>query len=128
MEHDRSGLAVYDKLAAKEIPAHIELIEGGISGLNLLIFLENADTVVFVDSVSGFTHPGGVVVLDHTRIIEACPPDHYGHDAGVAYLLAILPGVCETPPPRNIYLVGLEGHCSEETIDNAATLALSMVE
>lgn len=128
VDHDRAGPAVYDRLAAQEIPSHIELIEGGISGLNLLAFLENAATVVFVDSVSGFTHPDGVVLLDQTRIKEACPPGHYGHDAGVAYLLAVLPGVCETPLPRNIFLVGLEGHCSQKTIDHAATLALSMIE
>ncbi len=126
MAHDRAGLRVYDRLAAGEIPPHIDLIEGGISGLNLLGFLENAATVVLVDTVSGFTHDGGVVVLDQARITEACPPLHYGHDAGVAYLLAVLPEVCETPLPRNIFLVGLEGQCSEETIDHAATLALSL--
>jgi len=128
MAHDRAGLQVYDRLCTRKIPAHIELIEGGISGLNLLCFLENAATVVFVDNVSGFTHTGGVVVLTQNQIKTSSPALHYGHDAGVAYLLAMMPQVCERPLPRNIFLVGLEGHCGEKTIDHAATLALEMVE
>lgn len=127
MAHDRAGLQVYDQLCTRKIPPHTELIEGGLSGLNLLCFLENAATVVFVDSVSGFTHPGGVVVLTQNQIETASPPLHYGHDAGVAYLLAMMPQVCEIPLPRNIFLVGLEGHCGEEEIDHAATLALSIM-
>ena len=125
--HDRAGLQVYDRLCTQTIPAHTELIEGGVSGLNLLCFLENAATVVFVDNVSGFTHSGGVVVLTQNQIKAASPPLHYGHDAGVGYLLAMMPQVCESPLPRNIFLVGLEGHCGEEKIDHAATLALSIV-
>ena len=82
MDHDRAGLQVYDRLSTGEIPAHTELIEGGISGLNLLCFLENAATVVFIDNVSGFTHPGGVVLLTQNQIKTASPLPHYGHDAG----------------------------------------------
>jgi len=128
MDHDRAGLLVYDRLSTKKLPEHTELIEGGVSGLNLLCFLENAATVVFVDTVSGFTDPGGVVVLTQHQIETASHPLHYGHDAGVAYLLAMMPQVCEMPLPRNIFLVGLEGQCSKKTINSAATLALSIIE
>jgi hypothetical protein len=38
-------------------------VEGGTAGLNLLCHLEQAKIVVFVDAVSGFTHPGHMVVL-----------------------------------------------------------------
>ncbi|MFK5953069.1 MAG: hydrogenase maturation protease [Desulfobacterium sp.] len=126
MVHDRAGLLVYDQLSTKKLPGHTELIEGGISGLNLLRFLENAATVVFVDTVSGFTDPGGMVVLTQQQIEMASHPLHYGHDAGLAYLLAMMPQACEMPLPRNIFMVGLEGQCSEKTINNAATLALSI--
>ena len=128
MDHDRAGLQVHDRLSTKKLPGQTELIEGGISGLNLLCFLENAATVVFVDNISGFTDPGGVVVLTQDQIKTASHSLHYGHDAGLAYLLALMPRVCEMPLPRNIFLVGLEGQCSEETIDHAATLALSIIE
>lgn len=128
MEHDRAGLLVYDRLSTKKLPGHTELIEGGISGLNLLCFLENVATVVFVDNISGFTDPGRVVVLTQHQIETASHPLHYGHDAGLAYLLAMMPQVCKIPLPRNIFLVGLEGQCSEKTINHAATLALSITQ
>ncbi len=128
IENDRAGLLVYDLLATVRMPPHTELIEGGISGLNLLCFLEHAGTVVFVDTVSGFTNPGGVVVLNKTQIKSACPKPHYGHDAGIAYVLEVLPGVCDAPLPREIFLVGLEGPTRKSAIEHAARLSLSLID
>ena len=128
IENDRAGLLVYDLLAAQKMPPHTQLIEGGISGLNLLCFLENAGTVVFVDTVAGFTTPGGVVVLNTMQIKSACPEPHYGHDAGIPYVLEVLPGVCDTPLPREIFLVGLEGPVRESAIKHAAKLSLSLID
>lgn len=125
---DRAGLDVYDRLRMRALPGHVELIEGGISGLNLLCFLENAATVVFVDAVSGFTSPGTIVLLDEARIKAGLHNRHYGHDAGIAYLLTVLPKVCEGALPHGIFLVGLEGECSDDTIDRAADMAISIVE
>ncbi|SMC56266.1 hydrogenase maturation protease [Desulfocicer vacuolatum DSM 3385] len=127
-QEDRAGLQVYDRLFKRKLPQQIELIEGGISGLNLLCFLENVATVVFVDAISGFTHPDGVVVLTRHQIETASQCLHYGHDAGVAYLLAMMPRVCTPPLPRDIFLVGLEGQCSEKTIEHAADIAQDMVQ
>lgn len=128
IENDRAGVLVYDLLAAQTMPTHTELIEGGISGLNLLCFLENAGTVVFVDTVSGFTTPGGVVVLNKTQIKTACPELHYDHNTGIPYVLEVLPDVCDTPLPRKIFLVGLETPARESAIEHAATLSLSLIQ
>lgn len=126
VEADRAGPAVYDRLCRKKIPAHTDLVEGGIAGLNLLCHLEQAGVVVFVDAVSGFTRPGHMVLLNGQQVQAACPRPAYGHAAGIPYLLAVLPRVCHGPLPETIFLVGLEGRCDSITLDRAADAALTM--
>ena len=55
----RPDLQVFDRLQEMQpLPAGIELIEGGLAGLNLLPLLERGGRVVFVDAVSGFYRTG----------------------------------------------------------------------
>lgn len=108
------------------LPSDIELIEGGLAGLNLLPFLERGGRVVFVDAVSGFTRPDEIVQLDRREIRGSQDPGHFDHGAGLSYLLAVLPWVCEKEMPEEIVLVGLEGKCSRQTIDQAARLSVQL--
>jgi hydrogenase maturation protease len=126
VEADTAGPAVYDRLCRKTIPAHTDLVEGGIAGLDLLCHLEQAGVVVFVDAVSGFTRPGQMIVLTGQQVQAACPEPAYGHLAGITYLLAVLPRVCQGPLPEAIFLVGLEGRCDSQTLDRAADTALTL--
>ena len=128
IESDCAGIRVYDRLCIKHLPEHIELIEGGIAGLNLLGFLENATTVVFVDAVAGYVTPGEIVLLNEMEIQEALHNPHYNHAAGVAYLVTVLPKVCVEALPHHIFLVGLEGQCGDDAVDRAADLAISTCE
>ena len=123
---DAAGLAVYDRLRSLQLPADIRLIEGGLAGLDLLPFLETGGRVVFVDTVSGFTKNGGIVVLDQHSLLRESSATSYGHEAGLPYLLAILPHVCEGVLPDEITLVGLEGAYSNDTIDEAVSLILEI--
>ena len=124
---DAAGLAVFDRLQEMDpLPAGIEIVEGGLAGLNLLPLLEQGGRVVFVDAVKGFTRPGEIVLLDHREILH--PPDegHFDHGAGLAYVLAVLPKVCDGDLPEEIVLVGLEGECTRQTIERAAGLSLAL--
>jgi len=88
--------------------------------------------VVFVDRVSGFGQCGSgkrdtsseLVILDVAEIADVAKT-RYDHAAGLAYLLRVLPAVCETPAPPTV-LVGIEGNPDERVIDKAARLALEM--
>jgi len=123
---DAGGLAVLDRLRQQPLPDDVELVEGGLAGLNLLPLLEDGGRVVFVDSVAGFVEPGRVVILDQETIIACLNNDYYGHDAGLAYLLSVLPGVCEGQLPEEMFLVGLEGECTDPVIAEAAGLSLAI--
>lgn len=127
VKKDAAGIAVLAKLMEMQpLPAEIEIIEGGLAGLNLLPFLEQGGRVVFVDSVSGFTQPGDIVLLKSEEILRTLTNSHFDHDAGLAYLLTVLPKVCEGQLPEEIVLVGLEGECTPHTIEQAARLSVNI--
>ncbi len=124
---DTAGVQVFDRLQDMvSLPAEVEIIEGGMAGLNLLPLLEQGGRVVFVDAVSGFTQPGEIVVLKTREIVNTLDTTHFDHEAGLAYLLAVLPKVCDGDVPKEIVLVGLEGECTAEMIDEAARMSITI--
>jgi len=118
---DAAGSQVYERLLQDALPSDVQVIDGGLAGLNLLPFIEGAERVVFVDSVSGFGE-NGIVVLKAADVAAAAESG-YGHAAGLAYLLRVLPDVCDGTVPH-ILLVGIEGQPNKNTIAQAAVLAL----
>ena len=125
VREDAVGLEVLAILQEMQpISSEIEIIEGGLAGLNLLPLLERGGRVVLVDAVSGFTQPGHIVLLDHHEILHSFDRNHFDHGAGLAYLLAVLPKVCDGEMPEEIVLVGLEGECNQQTINRAAQLSM----
>lgn len=126
--NDCGGMDVYDCLMEMEsISSNIEVIEGGLAGLNLLPLLEQGGRVVIVDAVEGFTRQGKIVVLSYTDILKSDQGCHFDHGSGVAYLLTMLPKVCDGKLPEEIVLVGLEGNCTRQVIEQAASLSLRIV-
>jgi hydrogenase maturation protease len=124
---DAAGLQVFDRLVARRpLPAGIELVEGGLAGLNLLPLLEQGGRVIFVDAVKGFTREGEMVLLSHQEIMQSPGHRRFDHGAGLPYLLAVLPKVCDGELPEEIALVGLEGRCDAEIIEQAAEMSLAI--
>jgi hydrogenase maturation protease len=122
---DAAGMAVFDILQAMQpLPAQVDLVEGGIAGLNLLPHLEQGGRVVFVDAVRGFAAEGEIVLFTHQEILQAKAPLHHDHGAGLAYVLAVLPKVCDGELPEEIVLLGLEGRCAVQTAEKAAEMAV----
>jgi hydrogenase maturation protease len=121
---DSAGPKVYDLLSRQALPPSIQLIDGGLGGLNLLSFLEDADLVVFVDAVSGFLGAPGVGLVDQREIAPAS--GEYDHNAGLAYLLQIAPQVIDGPMPA-IYLIGVEGAPTAERCREAAEQCLHLI-
>ena len=119
---DAAGPRVFDCLAGQNLPDDVEIIDGGIAGLNLLGVVEGAARVVFVDAVSGYGEQNRVVVLTPDQV----PPSTivYDHAAGLPYLFSILPHVCDRMP--EIYLVGVEGIPDNETIADAAATSIGI--
>jgi hydrogenase maturation protease len=122
---DGAGPAVYDLLASAPLPAGIEVIDGALMGLSLLRAADGAESLVFVDAVSGFGAPGEVLLLPAAEVaFGAASDDHAG---GLPGLLALIPVACE-PPPRALCVVGLEYPWDGESLARAAALAVATVK
>ncbi len=124
-DSDAAGPRVHDRLAASPLPAGVELVDGGLGGLDLARFVAGADRVVFVDSVAGFSASGGGVLVLSAEEIAAEASDRLDHAAGLPYLLRALPLLGQPRLPA-IAVVGVEGEAPEGIIDEAAATALRL--
>jgi hydrogenase maturation protease len=123
---DRAGFDVFQRLRSMPLPPDVEVIDGGLAGLDLLRLVDGADHIVFVDSVADDDIEDGLVVWDAEQVVSACNSEHYGHGAGLPYLLKMLPAVAEHAVPP-IQVVGLAPGYSDRTCRQAATLCLLLV-
>ncbi|MFH2002907.1 MAG: hydrogenase maturation protease [Planctomycetota bacterium] len=124
IKEDAAGPLVCQRLKNVSLPDGVELIDGGMGGLNLLSQVEDAEQVVFVDAVHGFTQQPGVMVLDREAAVE-CATSVYDHAAGLSYLLKVLPSVITGTIPE-IMLVGVEGNPTPSLVKKAAELAIEL--
>lgn len=122
---DSAGPAVHSLLEGRHLPADVELIDGGVCGLDLLPRVEGAGRVVFVDRVCGFAPRDSVVVLRGEDAVEAVTEADSSHALGLAYLLRVLPHVCRGPLPE-VFLVGVEGEGDSPAIRRAADVAVEV--
>ena len=125
-EGDDLGPRVLDWLSARRLPEDVELVDGGLRGLDLLGCVERADRVVFVDAVSGgeAPTPGRVVELrGEARQLHA--EQSFGHGAGLSYLLRVLPWACQGPPPEWV-VVGTEPPFCDSTVQAVAERVLAL--
>jgi hydrogenase maturation protease len=119
---DAAGCLVYRYLLENEIPAGIDLVPGGLGGLDLLPFFENCRGVILVDRVVGFSPQNDVVLLDRKDILQA-PETGYDHCGGLLYLLRSLPALGIEP---ELKIVGIETDGNDTAIRKAAELALEI--
>lgn len=110
---DDIGCRVYDYLTSKPVSAEVDIIDGGLCGLDLLRLLEGRRRVVFADAVTGIADEHGIALLDQDEV--AAYAGNYGHSAGLPYLLHMLPHACPPPWPE-ITLLGAEGAANEATV------------
>jgi len=122
---DDAGPRVHDLLNRSELPPGIEVVDGGLRGLDLADLVAGAEKVVFVDQVAGYGPPGTMVLLG-SRDLPAGAPPGYGHAGGLAYLIRALPILLDGPQPE-LALVGFEGPADEPAISALAREALREV-
>ena len=122
---DSAGPLVYDRLMSGRLPGNIDVIDGGLAGLNLLRFINGVDRVVFIDSVNGFRRPSGDVIILDVEDASRHADKIFGHGAGLSYLLRVLPEVHDGNLPE-IFVVGIEGTPDSDKILEAAKVSLKI--
>lgn len=123
-ENDSAGPRVFDQLAERELPDGVEVVDGSLSGLNLLGLVEESERVIFVDTVTGFGKPGEVLLIDDVSLLLD-RPNRLDPDAGLGLgnLLTMIDQVVGGPVPE-IMVVGLESPCTETALWRAVEMSI----
>ena len=122
---DAAGPLVYDYLQYQPLPPDVEVVDGGIAGLNLLRWVEGMERVVFVDHIESLAETEDPVIVLNAAEVAALASSRYDHAAGLPYLLRMLPDVCSGPAP-DVAVVGVGGVLNAATIARAALVALEV--
>lgn len=99
MGDDGFGLAVLARLQGDwELPASVELVDGGTWGMNLLPLIEDAEEVIFIDAIRTGAPPGTLIEIEGDRLPKYLAHKLSPHQIdlkevlGVAMLRGTLPG------------------------------------
>jgi hydrogenase maturation protease len=122
---DAAGIQVFDELCSRSCGHQVEIINGGLGGMDLLPYFYDCDTVVLVDRVIGFAEPGTVMRLEREDLC-ADWQGAYVPSGELLYLLKSLPFLGIFPLP-SICMIGIEGEGKGEMIKQAADMALEVV-
>jgi len=126
LSSDSAGPMVYDSLKTRKLKHGVILVDGGISGLNLLSYFENSDRVIIVDTIRGAGRNNGIRLFTLETLLELTRDEEYGHHGGLLYLLKSLPGILNDSLPETIFL-GLYENPDQDVIEQAAMQCLQMV-
>lgn len=124
-DDDRTGPDAYARLARMAMPPDVEVVDGGLAGLDLLKFMDGTQRVVFIDSVRGFAAPGQVVLLEPSDLDEGNPAG-FDHASSFSYVLGVYPAILAPPLPV-VNIVGVEEPADQHAVEQAVRLALALV-
>lgn len=106
MGDDGVGIYILEKLKNKDLPIHVELIDAGTGGLDILSFMENVDKLIIIDAISS----GGEIGQIHRFTYKDLPDPasmHFSlHELGLVDVLKI--GEQVMSMPDDILIIGVE--------------------
>jgi hydrogenase maturation protease len=107
--NDGLGIRVIQELKSLTLPEDVELIEGGINGLDLLEYFMNTDRVIIIDAVILGDLPGTIYRLSLSEIEGMSKISITSlHQFGIAETVAIGMKLYPESMCSNIILIGVE--------------------
>lgn len=123
MEDEGVGVRAVELLESRyHLPAHVEVIDGGTTGTELLEPMRNADYLIVADAVNTGAAPGTLVRLSGDEIPAFFQCKLSNHQLGLSDLLAVL--TVTQQAPRHITIIGMVPYALNNTLGlSPATLA-----
>jgi hydrogenase maturation protease len=129
------GVRVIEYLRQLDLSDHVECVDGGTAGADLLEILCDRDRVIIIDAMNGNYPPGTVVRMTADMIV---PPESSAlslHELDLPQTLAMTKMLgC---PPKDVLILGIQPEkleCSielsprlKEIVPDIASLVLSLV-
>jgi hydrogenase maturation protease len=86
---DGVGIEVFRLLEKETFPEHVEIIEGGILGINLLFLFNGCNKIILVDSVIMDKPPGHIQWFTMADVLETKPAKISSHEINPAQLMRL---------------------------------------
>lgn len=106
--HGDDGVGIHAvRFLRDRLPAEVEIVEGGVLGLDLLPYLEGKEKAIFIDAVDAGEEPGAIFRFSPDEVPRrGTPPPVSLHDLGLYELVgaAQLLGQC----PREIIIIAVQ--------------------
>jgi hydrogenase maturation protease len=100
------GVRIVEALdAAHELPADVEVLDGGTSGMELLDMVAERDCLIVADAVNSSKPAGSIIRLENDDIRMLFETKFSPHQLGLSDLLAALRLVDKAP--RRVIVVGV---------------------
>ncbi|QYX82545.1 hydrogenase maturation protease [Streptomyces akebiae] len=132
---DGFGVETARRLAERDLPDHIEVVDIGVRGVHLAYqLLDGYDTLVLVDATARGGAPGTVYVIEHDDADPNPPtgaPALDGHRMTPDTVLALLRTLCAGTggePPRRVLVVGCEPASVDERIGLSTPVSAAVPE
>lgn len=99
MGDDGAGIHLIQKLATVDLPAEVELIDGGVSSFAALAELPSAERAILIDTMAGGGTPGTIYRLTAQQL-DALPKTSAisVHDFSLSDSLQLISRIGELPP------------------------------
>jgi hydrogenase maturation protease len=90
MGDDGLGIAALERLRERwDVPADVELLDGGTWGMNLLPVIESAGRLLLIDAITVGARPGTVVVIPRARLPRYLATKISPHEVDLRDVLAV---------------------------------------
>jgi len=104
---DAAGLEVFKQLKKEPFPNHVEIIEGGILGINLLSLFHSCYRVILVDSVLMNKNPGHIQWFTMADVLAKEPARISNHEINPAQLMTLWYQLNGNQALMNILFIGI---------------------
>lgn len=124
---DGVGIHAIQKLQADyELPAGVQVVDGGTCGLDLLQFLEGVDHLIIIDAARLGKAPGSIVRLEGDQVPAYLALKTSPHEIGLPELLftARLTDIY----PKRVVIFGVQPESIETHLGLTATVAARLDE
>ena len=107
MKDEGFGVRVVEELLRQySFPEHVQVLDGGTLGMELLRFLIGTDKLILVDAVSGGLPPGSFSQFNHDEVKAYFKEKVSMHELGIQDVLGVME-VLEKPA-KEIRILGIQ--------------------
>lgn len=117
MKDDGVGVRVAEKMMEMHLPHDVEVMDGGVQGLNLLYYIEGRKKVIVIDTVSTGEPPGTIYRFNENALVQKKELLRSSHD--IDFVDVIKTSEFMGTKPDEVLFIGIE----PENIDEGMELS-----